>query len=74
VFIADEAARRRLDSMHQRLRLLEQQMGSAKPTAARTPHTSSLLVLLVIILMRDDGERSYRMMIRWTLLLYLHSL
>jgi hypothetical protein len=26
VFIADEAARRRLDSMHQRLRLLEQQM------------------------------------------------
>jgi hypothetical protein len=25
-FIADEAARRRLDSMHQRLRLLEQQM------------------------------------------------
>jgi len=39
--LADEAARRRLDSMHQRLRLLEQQMETLEAEVGKASSTSS---------------------------------
>ncbi|KAG2590742.1 hypothetical protein PVAP13_5NG464300 [Panicum virgatum] len=38
----DEAARRRLDSMHQRLRLLEQQMETLEAEVGKTSSTSTM--------------------------------
>ena len=40
--LADEAARRRLDSMHQRLRLLEQQMETLEAEVGKASSASTM--------------------------------
>jgi len=42
VLLADEAARRRLDSMHQRLRLLEQQMETLEAEVGKASSASTM--------------------------------